>query len=110
MPGDTRRTQRVELTLTYSEELSEDEKPSPGKPDIVVLRQDYVRVRKSRIKRVFYLTTCTSAFCPAMIAALSPSTAVQVTALAIWAASAGVAHFLLSSAYQKQEPPRPPDI
>lgn len=102
MPGDTRRTQRVELTLTYSEELSEDEIPLPGKPDIVALRQDYVRVRKSRVKRVFYFTTCTSAFCPTMIAVLSPNIAIQVTALAVWAVSAGVAHVLITGACPKQ--------
>lgn len=110
MPGDTRRTQRVELTLTYSEELSEDEQPSPGRPAIVLLPQDYVRVRKSRIKRVFYFTTCTSAFCPAMIAALSPNLAIQVAALGIWAVSAGIAHVLINGAYQKQEPQQSSDI
>lgn len=102
MSGDTRRTQRLELTLKYSDELSEDERPAPGIPGILLVPEDYIRVRKWHVKRVFYFLTCTSALCLAAIV-LAPEPAVQVTALGIWATSAGLAQFLLADAYRKQK-------
>jgi hypothetical protein len=102
MSGDARRTQRLELTLKYSDELSEDERPSSAKPEIILVSQDYIRVRKWHVKRVFYFLTCVSALCLTAIA-VAPKPAVQVTALGIWATSAGLAQFLLAGAYRKQE-------
>lgn len=107
MSGDARRTQRLEFTLKYSDEMSEDERPMPGQPEIVLISHDYIRVRKWHVKRVFYFLTCTSALCLGAIA-LVPKSAVQVTALGIWATSAGLAQFLLAGAYRKQEGWRSP--
>jgi hypothetical protein len=107
MSGDARRVQRLELTFKYSDDLSEDETPEPGMPGVVLLPQDYVRVRKWHVRRVFYFLSCTSALCLATVA-LVPKPAVQVTALGIWATSAGLAQFLLASAYRKPEARRPP--
>jgi hypothetical protein len=100
MPGDTRHIQHVELTFKYSEELSEDEIPRPGRPDPVLAPDSYSRFRKWRIKRVFYFLTSSSALCLAAVT-LVPRPAVQATALGIWAASAGLARFLLTGAYLK---------
>ena len=102
MTGDTRRTQRLELTLKYSDELSEDEVPAPGKPEIVLLPQDHIRVRKWHVRRVFYFLTCVSTLCLAAIV-LVPKPAVQVTVLGIWATSAGLAQFLPGAAYRKPD-------
>jgi hypothetical protein len=105
MPGDTRHIQHVELTFKYSEELSEDEIPRPGRPDPVIASETYTRVRKWHIKRVFYFLTCSSALCLAAVA-LVPRPAVQATALGIWATSAGLARFLLTGTYRKSRRPR----
>ena len=102
MSGDARRVQRLELTFKYSDELSENEQPEPGMSGIALLSEDSVRVRKWAVRRVFYFLTCTSALCLATVA-LVPKTAVQVTVLGIWATSAGLAQFLLTSAYRKPE-------
>jgi hypothetical protein len=102
MTGDTRRTQRLELTLKYSDELSEDEIPAPGEANIVLLPQDHIRVRKWHVRRVFYFLTCVSSLCLAAIS-LVPKPAVQVTVLGIWATSAGLAQFLLAAAYRKPD-------
>jgi hypothetical protein len=107
MSGDTRHIQHVELTFRYSEELSEDEIPRPGRPDPVLAPDSYARFRKWRIKRVFYFLTCSSALCLAAVT-LVPRPAVQATALGIWATSAGLARFLLTGTYPKSpEPERP---
>jgi hypothetical protein len=107
MSGDSRRVQRLELTFTYSDELSEDEDPEPGMSGITLLPQDFARVRKWHVSRVFYFLTCTSALCLATVA-LVPKPAVQVTALGIWATTAGLAQFLLAGAYRKPEGKQPP--
>jgi hypothetical protein len=108
MSGDTRHIQQhVELTFKYSEELSENERPRPGKPETVIVQEDYARVRKWHIKRVFYFLTCSSALCLTTVA-LVPAPAVQATALGIWATSAGLAQFLLAGAYRKPGQERPP--
>jgi hypothetical protein len=107
MSGDTRHIQHVELTFRYSEELSEDEIPRPGRPDPVLAPDSYARFRKWRIKRVFYFLTCSSALCLAAVT-LVPRPAVQATALGIWATSADLARFLLTGTYPKSpEPERP---
>jgi hypothetical protein len=109
MSGDARRVQRLELTFKYSDELSENEDPEPGMPQITLLAQDYVKVKKWHVRRVFYFLTSTSALCLATVA-LVPKPAVQVTALGIWATSAGLAQFLLATAYRKPEARQlPPD-
>lgn len=102
MSGDARRVQRLELTFKYSDELSENEDPEPGMSAIALLPEDYSRVKKWHVRRVFYFLTCTSALCLATVA-LVPKPAVQVTALGIWATSAGLAQFLLANAYRKPE-------
>jgi hypothetical protein len=108
MSGDARRVQRLELTFKYSDELSEDENPEPGMSGIALLPQEYARVRKWHVRRVFYFLTCTSALCLATVA-LVPKPAVQITALGIWATSAGLAQFLLATAYRKSAARQPPD-
>lgn len=108
MSGDTRHIQHVELTFTYSEELSENELPRPGKPETVIVHEDYARVKKWHIKRVSYFLTCTSTLCLATVA-LVPKPAVQATVLGIWATSAGLAQFLLAGAYRKRGDGRPPN-
>lgn len=107
MTGDSRRVQRLELMFKYSDELSEDEDPGPGMSRITLLPQDYARVKKWHVRRVFYFLTCTSALCLGTVA-LVPKPAVQVTVLGIWATTAGLAQFLLASAYRKPEGKQPP--
>ena len=104
MSGDTRRIRHVELTLKYSGALSEDEAPQPGKPEIVVSPQTYVKARKWHISRVFYFLTLTSALCLATVA-LVPKPVVQATVLGIWAASVGLAQYLLAGAYRQTDQP-----
>ena len=100
MPGDTQHIQRVEVTFKYSEDLSEDEIPRPGRPDPVLAPDSYSRFRKWRINRVFYFLTSSSALCLAAVT-LVPRPAVQATALGIWVTSAGLARFLLTGTYRK---------
>jgi hypothetical protein len=100
MAGDVRHTQHFELTFRYIEELSENEIPRPGGLEPVIAPEAYVRFRKWHIKRVFYFLTCCSALCLAAVA-LVPQTAVQLTALGMWAASVGLARYLLTGAYRK---------
>jgi hypothetical protein len=107
MSGSTRRIQHLEVNLKYSDELSEDEKPEPGRLGIVVMPDRYTRVRKWHVNRVFYFLICTSALCLATVA-LVPKPSVQATALGIWATAAGVAQFLLAGAYRNPESKQPP--
>jgi hypothetical protein len=107
MSGDTRHIQHVELTFTYSEELSENELPRPGKPGIVVVQEGYARVKRWHIKRVFYFLTCSSALCLTAVA-LFPKPAVQATAFGILTTSAGLAQFLLAGVYRKPGERKPP--
>jgi hypothetical protein len=100
MPGDTRHTQRVELTFRYSDEISEDNVPDPGKPEIIIGPAEYAKVRRGQVNRVFYFLTACSALCIAAVAA-APRPAVQATALAIWAGSLGFARYLLSGTTHK---------
>lgn len=108
MPGDSHHSQHVELTFTYLEELSEHELPRPGRTDPVIAEEDCARVRKWHVQRVFYFLMATSALCLTAVA-LVPRPAVQATALGIWLASAGLARFLLSGAYQRSGRSRPPE-
>jgi hypothetical protein len=108
MPGNTRHIKRVEATIKYSEELSENVAPQPGKPEIVISPKEYVRFEQWHVKRVFYFLASSSALCLAAVA-LVPKTAVQATALAIWAASVGLARFLLAGTYEKSSEKKPTD-
>jgi hypothetical protein len=108
MPGDTRHSQRVEMTFRYSEELSEDEMPPLGRTDPVITQDGYARVKKWQIQRAFYFLTATSTLCLTAVA-LVPRPPMQATALGIWVASAGLARFLLSGAYQRSGNSGPPE-
>ena len=99
MPGDTRHSQQVSLTIKYSE-LSEDVTSDPIGIGAVVGPEKYAKVKKWHINRVFYFLTCSSAMCLGTVA-LVPNPVVQGTALAIWAGSVGIGKFLLSGAYHR---------
>jgi hypothetical protein len=99
MPGDTRRSQRLNFTIKYSNELSEEIPPSPLGAGPVVGPQEFVKVRSRDVNRVFYFLTCTSLICLSAVV-LYPRPIVQATALTIWAGSVGLARFLLVGAYR----------
>lgn len=94
MPGDTRHNQHVEITFRYSEELSEDEPPIPGAQPPVLAPETYARVRARDVRRLFAFLTSISALCLVAVT-LVPKTAVQVTAIGIFGAAAGIAHNLI---------------
>jgi hypothetical protein len=90
-----------------SQELSEDVVPGPGKPEIVLAPQEYIKVRKWHVTRVFYFLTGSSVLCLGAVS-LVPKPAVYATAVAVLAVSAGLARFLLTQAYQGPGTTRPP--
>jgi hypothetical protein len=98
MTGDTKHTKRVHVSFMY-QELSEDLVPLPGKPEPVTAPEEYARTRKWHVKRVFYFLICSSGLCLGAVA-LVPKPVVQGTALGIWAASVGLARYLLTGAYR----------
>jgi hypothetical protein len=106
MPGDARHTKRVDVTIRY-QELAEDLVPEPGKPEAVIGTEEFARIRKWHVKRVFYFLICSSALCLSAVV-LAPQPAVQGTALGIWAASAGLARYLLAGAYRSPARPQWP--
>ena len=106
MSGDTRHTKRVDVTIRY-QELSEDLVPEPGTPETVIGPEEFTRIRKWHVKRVFYFLICSSALCLGAVV-LAPQPAVQGTALGIWAASSGLARFLLAGAYRGPARPERP--
>jgi hypothetical protein len=108
MSGETQRTQHIELNFRYPEELSEDEEPRSAGLGIIVIPENYTRVKRWHVNRVFYFLILTSALCLATVA-LVPKTPVQVTALGIWATSVGLAQFLLAGAYRQREAKQIPE-
>jgi hypothetical protein len=96
MPGDVQHTKRVHVSLTY-QEISEDLVPLPGKPEPVISPEETIRMRKWHVKYVIYFLTLTSGICLGAVD-LVPKPAVQGTALAIVAASGGLASYLLTGA------------
>ena len=106
MPGNTRHVKRVEATIKYSEEISEDIVPGPGKPEIVLGPAEFVKIRKWHVTRVFYFLTFSSALCLTTVAVV-PKPAVQATSVAVWLASAGLARYLLADTY-RQPGAKPP--
>jgi hypothetical protein len=96
--SDIRRKQQVKLKIEY---LSEDVLPEPGKAEpVIVGGEEFAKVEKWRVNRVFYFLTGSSIAC-LTVAALVPNPAVQGTAIAIWAGSVGLAKILLADAYRK---------
>ena len=106
MSDDARHTKRLDVTSRY-QELSEDLVPEPGKPETVIAPEEFARIRKWHVKRVFYFLICSSALCLGAVV-LAPQPAVQGTALGIWVASAGLARFLLAGAYRSPAGPERP--
>jgi hypothetical protein len=98
MPGDVQHTKRVYVSFMY-QEISEDLVPLPGKPEPVISPGGYTRMRKWHVKRVFYFLILSSGVCLGAVA-LVPKPVVQGTALGIWAASVGLARYLLTGAYR----------
>jgi hypothetical protein len=94
MLGDTRHNQHVEITFRYSEELSEDEPPAQGARSPVLAPEAYARVRARDVRRLFTFLTAISALCLVAVT-LVPKTAVQLAAIGIFGAAAGIAHYLI---------------
>jgi hypothetical protein len=94
MSGDTRHSQHVEITLRYSHELSEDEPPVRGAQSPVLAPEAYARVRTRDVRRLFAFLTAISALCLVAVT-LVPKTPVELTAIGIFGAAAGIAHYLI---------------
>ncbi len=99
MHGDARNEQ-VKVKIKYSYELSENIPPEPTKAGVVISPEEYAKVKKWHINRIFYFLIISSLMC-LTTAALVPNPEVQVTALTIWAGSAAIAKRLLAGAYRK---------
>ncbi len=99
MPGDTSH-QQVKVKVRYSYELSEDTRPEPGTAQAVISPEEFTKVKKWHINRIFYFLIASSLMCLAT-AALVPNPEVQVTAVAVWTGSAAIARRLLAGAYRK---------
>jgi hypothetical protein len=99
MHSDEMHYPEVNTTTKYNQ-ISEDEEAKPGKAEVIVGPTQYLKVKKWRINRVFYFLISISVIC-LTTTALVPDPAVQATALAIWAGSAGLARYLLADAYRK---------
>lgn len=95
MTSHSRRVQRAEVTVKYSRELTEDLVPPPGKTGPALAPYEYVRVRKWHITRVLCFFTGIAALCLGAVI-LSPRPAVEATAAAVLAASAGLCNVLLA--------------
>jgi hypothetical protein len=100
MPGDKRRNQQVKVTIEYAGELSEDVSPEPGGVRAVIGPERFAKVKRWHVNLVFYFLAGSSAMCLGAVAFV-PRPAVQATAVAIWAGSAGLARFLLAGTYRK---------
>src|SRR5690348_10247260 len=107
MPGDKRRSQQVKVTIEYAGELAEDLVPEPGRAGAVIGPERFAKVKRWHVNRVFYFLTGSSAMCLGTVA-LVPRPAVQGTAVAVWAGSAGLARFLLAGSYRNSTKDRTP--
>jgi hypothetical protein len=99
MPGDTRHNEHVNVTIKYSRHLSEDVIPESGEAQPAISPQNFEKVSKWHINRVFYFLVGSSVLCLATVA-VDPHPVVQGTVLTIWAGSVGLARFLLGNAYR----------
>lgn len=95
-PSDVRRDEHIQVNI---EDLSEDEAPQPGLPQPVVGTEEFIKVTKWRINKVFGFLTATAGACLWAVAA-APNVTVLVAAVAIWAGSVFLARFLLAGTYR----------
>lgn len=101
-PSDIRRDKHIQLN---NEELSEDEVPQPGLPWPVIGTEEFVKVRKWQINRVFGFLVAIAATCMSAVVT-APHAAVLGIAVAVWAGSVFLARFLLAGAYRNSDKKR----
>jgi hypothetical protein len=87
------------VQVKYSQEISEDLRPTPGKVYPVVVPTEYSKVNKRRVNTVFYYLAGSSVLCLGAVA-IEPNPIVQGTAIAIWTGSLALGRFLLAGAYR----------
>jgi hypothetical protein len=102
MAGDTRQSEQVELVIKYSHELSEDIPPEPGTAEAVISPEEFTKVKKWHVNRVFYFLICSTVICLATVA-IVPNFVVEEAAVGVWIGSVGLARYLLAGAYRKSE-------
>lgn len=101
MPGDTRHSEEIKVTVHYSQiQLSEDITPEHIRGLPIVGPEEYAKVKKWHVNRVFYFLICSFILCLTAVA-FDPTTPVQAAAAAVCAGSIGLAKFLLQDAYQR---------
>ena len=100
MPGDTWRAEEVSISVKYSQvELSEDIPAAPTLGAPVVGSEEYAKVKRWHVNRVFYFLIFSSVACLATVV-FAPTPVVQGAALVVWGGSVGLARFLLAGAYR----------
>lgn len=95
-PSHTEREKHVQLNI---DDLSEDEVPEPGLPQAVFGTEEFVKVRKWKINKVFCFLGATAVTCMSAVVA-APHLAVFGAVVAIWTGSVFLARFLLAGAYR----------
>jgi hypothetical protein len=104
MPGDTRHSGEVKLSLQYSNALDNLTEYLPGAPMKgypVVDSEEYVKVKPCSINSIFSFMGGTSAICLATVS-LVPNRIVQGVAMTIWGGSAALCRFLISNKRQRE--------
>jgi hypothetical protein len=96
-PSDTRGAKQPKQHL---KDISEELLPEPGLPRPVIGSEEFVKVNKWQVNRVFGFLTGSTATCMAGVAA-APNLEVLGAAVAIWAGSVVLAMFLLAHAYRR---------
>jgi Flp pilus assembly protein TadB len=98
--GDRRHNEELSVHIKYSEEIAEQLKPAPGIAEPVYGPENYARVERWKINRVFYFLSFISVGCLCALV-LSPVPTVQVAVVGIWTGAAGLCRYLLSTAYDR---------
>lgn len=96
-PSHAGRKENIQLNI---EEISEDELPQPGLPVPVVGVEEFIKVRKWQVNRVFVFLTAIAGTCLSAVVA-SQSLVVLGAVIAIWVGAVLLAKFLLTGTYRR---------
>ncbi len=101
MIGDKNHREEISLQVKYSQEISEQSQKGEGLSEPVLGPEDFVKVKRWKIDRVFYFLAFISTVCMCALV-ISPTPVVQVVVISIWTSSAAFANHLLGGAYGRK--------
>jgi hypothetical protein len=96
--GSDQPDEQTGLIVSDLNSLIEDETPEAGLPVAIISPDEYVKVSKWKVNRVFYFLSFTSLGCLSAVV-LRSTPVVETAASTIFVSSAALAWRLLSSAY-----------